>query len=258
MRYGPSAPLASLSAAVLALAAGCAPALGGDGYYACVRGSCPASAPVCGADGRCHAGGSDGSVAADGGADGGVIDDAGADAAMPLAYDSCNGTVAGACGADLCYYEASAGFDPTGYCTRSCTTDAECPAYRGSASACIQGRCARGCAGDSDCPFSLACATGRWRDDAALRLCVTIDLADPGSYDTCTTDANCPRPLSCIAGSCQRPCTISTDCISDLETCVASMSGASGCLYDCANVSDCDFLGDMLCTSHTCRPTPTW
>ena len=253
-----AASFRALAALALSLTA-CAPSLGGDGYYACTRGSCPASAPVCGTDGRCHALGHDGgSTALDGGADGGALDDAGPDAATPLTYATCNGTVPGACGADLCYYEASTGFDPEGYCTRSCTTDTECPAYRGSASACIDGHCARGCAGDSDCPISLACTTGRWRDDVALRLCVTIDAADPGSYELCTTDLNCPRPLSCIGGSCLRPCTTSAQCVSGLETCVVSMAGPSGCLDTCTDVTDCDFLGDMLCTSHACRPSARW
>lgn len=245
----------ALSFAIACVTSGCAPALGGDGYYGCARGgSCPSSAPVCGADGRCHAVGTDA-----GAADAASTEDAmHADTGSPLSFAACDGTVAGACGADTCYFEAQGGLDHVGYCTRSCTTHDDCPAYQGSTSACVNGRCARGCSGDFDCPESLACASGRWRDDLAVSVCATIDDADPGSYEACTTDASCPRPLSCVGGACLRPCTTSTDCITGLETCTTSGAGPRACLYTCADVTECELLGDMICASHVCRPTPSW
>jgi hypothetical protein len=231
---------------------GCA-SLQGDGYYGCARsGRCPSSAPVCGSDGLCHTSAVDANVV-----DAGAVDAPAVDAFVPpLAYEPCDGDTPGTCGAGACYYDMDPTFTHDGYCSRACTIDAECPAHRGLASACIGGTCVRGCT-DATCSSSLTCAAGRWEVPGVVALCVTFDQAVGTFYDPCTSDGDCPRPLSCIGGSCLRPCTASTDCVSELETCVASAAGPRACLLTCTTFADCDPFGTS-CTSRSCRPDASW
>lgn len=230
-------------------AGGCA-SLHGDGYYACSRsGQCPTSAPVCGGDGRCHVLGVDASTS-----------DAGTPAidanVPPLAYEACNGGTSGTCSGS-CYFDDVLDTTLDGYCTRTCTTVAECPAYLGATSACLNGRCARGCHTQSDCGDVLACSGGRWVDGASLRLCVTLPDAESFWYTTCATDTECARPLSCVNGACLRPCTTMADCVLGLEICATSSTGARGCVYNCTGNADCNGIGDF-CSHGGCNPATSW
>jgi hypothetical protein len=236
---------------VLGIASLACASLQGDGYYACARnGHCPSSAPICGTDGLCH------TSAVDAGTIDGAVD-APIDAyTPPLAYTACDGDTPGTCGSDPCYYDMDPMFTHDGYCSRTCTTAAECPPYLGVASACVGGLCARGCT-DTSCSSSLTCAGGRWDVPGVTSLCVTFDVAVGTFYDPCTSDGDCPRPLSCIGGACLRPCTTSTDCVSSLETCVASAAGPHACLLSCTTFPECDPFGTS-CTSGSCRPSVGW
>lgn len=229
----------------------------GDGYYGCARGGrCPSTAPICGTDGLCHTSAS----ASDAGtSDTGASDVGTSDAGLPpLTYPSCVGGTAGVCGSDTCYYDPVLGSSNDGYCTRHCSSDAECPAFNGAPSMCLRGQCARGCTGTADCTDGLACSPGRWQDGTTLRLCVSLVDAEANWYSTCVIDGDCERPLSCINGICLRPCTTPGDCVSFLEACVsASFGGHRGCLYECSAPSDCTTL-DGVCTSGSCHPSATW
>jgi hypothetical protein len=236
--------------AIVALVlAGCAPSLQGDGFYRCSRSShCPSSAPTCGADGLCHASGVDAAM---------PTTDGGGDAATsPLTYPACSGDAPTTCSPDTCYWDPVLGFTHDGYCTRACTTDADCPSYDGARSGCIAGQCARGCNGAADCPDALACTAGRWLDPT-LRLCVSLVAAEANWYDTCSIDGDCERPLSCIHGYCLRPCATSGDCIQDLEVCATSAIATRGCLYQCAMTSECSSLGGQ-CGGGGCHPDASW
>lgn len=242
-----------LALALLAIVVGACASLQGDGFYGCARGgACPASAPFCGGDGLCHT-----SPAIDAGtSDGAAADDD--TGAAPLDYAACQGGSAGACGADTCYYDPLLGTTDDGYCTRSCTSDAQCPAFGGAPSACIAGQCRRGCMGFSDCVAALACTPGRWEDGASLRLCVSLDDAEADWYNTCSVDADCQRPLSCVNGTCLRACTSAADCVLDLELCAPSAAGPSGCVYQCSGAGECGPLGGGPCVSGGCHPSASW
>ncbi len=252
---GTSAGLSSSIALAVALwLPGCA-ALRGDGYYGCMRGGCPPSAPICGADGLCHLTG----ATLDGSVDAPAIDASPADSgAAPLSYPPCNGDVAGACDPDSCYSDPVLAATNDGYCTRSCVVDADCPAFRGASSACIRGQCLRGCNDATDCTDVLACASGRWVDGAALRLCSSLVAAEANWYEVCEIDSDCQRPLSCVNGVCLRACGNALDCVPGLETCITSaVTGTRGCLYLCSTGGDCGTLGGP-CEGGGCHPSAAW
>jgi hypothetical protein len=239
-----------------ALALSSCASLQGDGYYSCARGGhCPSSAPVCGADGLCHAAGVDAGVVPDTGTtvDGGAVDTN----PPPLAYDACNGDTPGTCAPGTCYYDPDLGATNDGYCTRSCASDAECPSFGGASSLCVMGQCVRGCHSASDCTDVLACASGRWTDGSSVRLCSTLVAAEANWYQMCEIDADCDRPLSCVNHYCLRSCASSGDCVPDLEICITSQAGARGCLYMCSGAADCNTL-DGQCMGGGCHPAPAW
>jgi hypothetical protein len=242
-----------MRALLMLLLVGCA-SVQGDGFYRCARsGQCPSSAPVCGTDGLCHASGADAGVPNDAP----TSPDAGP---SPLVYENCIGMRADmACNApDVCYYDTVIATSYAGYCSRACTTDTDCPPYDGAPSACVHGRCARGSTGSADCPDTFGSTTGRWEDSRALRLCVDLDIAEANWYNTCAIDGDCERPLSCVNGYCLRACTTQGDCIQDLEVCVASATGAHGCLYQCSGTSECTTLSATCGAGGGCHPRPSW
>ncbi len=237
---------------VVALSA-CAPTLGGDGFYRCSReGRCPSSAPYCHPDGFCRVGPAAlGDAGADAEVDAGAPDLGWAD---PYAdcIDSCTAAD------EVCYSLSIPTIGTAGYCTRACTTDAECPAYRGAPSACgPAGKCVRGCAGPSDCPDPFECISGRWAADGSLSTaCGGQELYAPFSeYDACATTDSCERPLECVDGRCLRHCGDASPRCSELEFCGSSPSASAVCLFACdLDATACNSTFQTACDGRVCQP----
>jgi hypothetical protein len=252
----------ALALATLALVA-CNPTTRGDGFYRCTRSTrCPASAPICGADGFCHVADVDVGVLDGGMLDGEVpVDGAcpASDAAVPV-FTDCSAVGATCPGGQRCIAGEIAP-DRAGYCAPRCTCDSDCPEYMGSPSVCGgDGFCRRGCPSSTDmtvCPYPLVCGRGRWSASTRALACDAFESFYPGEIvATCTSDTDCPPPLSCVSGQCMRPCAGLADCIDQLERCVASSSGDRACLFDCMGTPGVCGPG-MTCTANGCTP-PGW
>ena len=248
----------------LVLVAGCVPPLAGDGFYRCAReGRCPASAPFCGADGLCHVRPMDGSDVStvDGGADVSIDAPIGP---PPISFRNCQ--VMSDCDpGELCHRDT----DPTshvvsGFCTRACLDNTDCPMFAGVGSSCIgampAGVCLRPCTGASDCVFPLLCTMGGWGMGTGPMMCGTFDDAFPlPYYEACSIDANCPHPLRCLGGRCLRECSMPTACVFGVEGCATGPGGVHACLENCdASPTDCDLVSAATCVGSSpalCRPS---
>jgi len=233
--------------AAIGLVAACTPTLGGDGFYRCSRvGRCPTTAPYCHPDGFCRALPSAGDAGTDTGSE-----DAGWANPYLECTDRCVATD------EQCFAFAIPDFGAAGYCTRACTTDAECPPYLGAQSACgPTGVCVRGCTGAADCADPFECVSGRWSEAGPLTAaCVGLNLYAPLSqYEACTTDARCERPLECIDGHCLRHCGAESSC-SLLEICFPTAMNGDVCLFECGlTPEDCDTATSATCVGSVCRP----
>lgn len=134
------------------------------------------------------------------------------------------------CASDLCIADLGG----TNFCTRLCSSDAECAAEH----VCAGGQCEPDDTGEP-CASGGTCATG---------LCIGAGL--PGSHCTreCVSAADCPAGYSCIDGGGTKVCLeIEIPC----STCLTGMCTGVGCTSSCLAPGDCPVRFDGL-PAYTC------
>lgn len=205
---------------VLTLALGGCVRLPGDGHFACgPAGECPGARPYCHADRRCYAVPEDDAGAGDGGGP---------------SVMRCGEPIPACRGTDRCIREAG---EIMGYCAPmgagpgSCTAGVVAP----------DGFCRASCLVDEEC-IGTNCTFGRWEGDAVTGACAEASVVRPtGFTSTCATDAECPRPLQCVADRCNRTCDGVMDTVhcGPGEICGPVPTGGFVCLVSCSAGETC-------------------
>jgi len=186
--------------------------------------------------------------------------------------ESCTGDAA--CASMRCFDDLGAR-----YCTRSCTTDANCPSsFHCRGDACVRGEregTGATCAplANDDCREGTVCAS-----ESGRSWCTQINCADPMSAcpsgfdcvpvggaslcrpsvrllgETCAADAECLSGL-CRAGECTRTCSVDTPCGVGLE-CRRTPDGAGAFCERPAPPPAADDGGCSITRSHDRRGAP--
>jgi len=176
-----------------------------SGYYGCVvREDCPAAAPYCRSDNRCHS----------------TPGETERDSGMPPPFDS------GPPPPD-------SGPPPDG--SRPCAANGDC-ALPGAL--CIERACRRPCVrGGPACDAGEECISATANGEHRV-VCLPISIASMGNYAPCTGGV-CPAPFECIQGNCLRDCNGTMDACLMPELCVMDPTMRRACVVTCPGGGAC-------------------